>query len=206
MHFLQKPACNICFQPFEFKIDDEAVCGKCLQKRPEYFKALAVLAYNEQSGIIISRFKYHDQINLAKYFSQLMLNQAREILPDVDFIAPIPLHKLRIIKRKYNQAALLAKNIATLNDKKLILDLLVRTKNNKPQASLSQKMRQKNVAGIFKIKEKYLAKIKGKNILLIDDVITTGATAESCAKELKKASVNKVYVLTLAKTIANRCD
>jgi len=206
LHFLQKPACNICFQPFEFKIDDEMVCGKCLQKRPEYFKAVAVLGYNENSKIIITRFKYYDQINLAKYFAELMFKEMQEILPDIDFIAPIPLHKLRIIKRKYNQAALLAKNITIFSNKKLILDLLVRTKNNQPQAKLSQKMRRRNVAGIFKTKEKYLTEVRGKNVLLIDDVITTGATAESCAQELKRAGVNKVYVLTLAKTIANRHD
>jgi ComF family protein len=202
LHFLQKPACNICFQPFEFRIDDEALCGKCLQKRPKYFKAISVWAYNEQSRIIIARFKYYDQINLAKYFSELMLKQAQEIFPEIDFIVPIPLHKLRIIKRKYNQAAILAKNIAKLSDKKLILDLLVRTKNNQPQASLDQRMRHKNVRGIFRTKEKYLTKIKGKNILLIDDVITTGATIESCAQELKSAKANRIYTLTLAKTIA----
>ncbi len=200
LHFLQTPACNICFQPFEFKIDDEMVCGKCLQKPPEYFKALAVFNYDEASKTLITKFKYFDQINLAKYFAELMFKQAKEILPDVDFIAPIPLHKLRIISRKYNQSALLAKNIATLGDKKLLLDLLIRTKNNKPQASLNQRMRRKNVVGIFKAKERYYQEIKGRNVLLIDDVITTGSTIESCCKVLKKAGVAKIYVLTLAKT------
>ena len=200
LHFLQTPACNICFQPFEFKVDDQMICGKCLQKRPEYFKALAVLNYNETSKTLITKFKYFDQTNLAKYFAELMFKQAQEILPNIDFIVPIPLHKFRIIKRKYNQSALLAKNIGVLSDKKVLLDLLIRTKNSKPQALLSQKRREKNVAGIFKVKERYSTAIKGKNILLIDDVITTGATVESCCKVLKKFGTNKVYVLTLAKT------
>ena len=129
-----------------------------------------------------------------------MFKQAKEILPDIDFIAPIPLHKFRIIKRKYNQSALLAKNIGILSDKKVLVDLLVRTKNNKPQALLSQKARKKNVLGIFQVKEQYSAAIKGKNILLIDDVITTGATVESCCMVLKKYGVSRIYVLTLAKT------
>jgi ComF family protein len=200
IHFLQTTACNICFQPFEFKIDDEMVCGKCLQKPPEYFKALAVFNYDETSKTLITKFKYFDQINLAKYFSELMLKQAKEILPDIDFIVPIPLHKFRIIIRKYNQSALLAKNIAIFSKKKVLLDLLVRTKNNKPQANLNQRMRKKNVVGIFKVKEKYYQEIVGKNILLIDDVITTGATVESCCKVLKKAGATRVYILTLAKT------
>jgi len=203
LHFLQHPACNICFQPFEFKIDDEMVCGKCLQQRPEYFKALSVLKYDETSRILITKFKYFDQTNLAEYFAKLMFRQANTILSDIDFIAPIPLHKFRIIKRKYNQSALLAKNIGFLSKKIVLLDLLIRTKNNKPQASLNQKMRIRNVAGIFLVKEKYLGEIKGKNILLVDDVITTGATVQSCCKALKKFGAKKVYVLTLTKTIAN---
>ncbi len=200
LQFLQNPACDICFQPFEFEVSGQITCGKCLQKRPEYFKALAVLNYDETSRSLITKFKYFDQTNLAKYFAELMFKQAKEILPDIDFIAPIPLHKFRIIQRKYNQSALLAKNIAASGGKKMLLDLLIRTKNNKPQASLNQKMRKQNVAGIFKVKEKYLSEIKGKNILLVDDVITTGATAESCCKVLKKSGAEKIYVLTLAKT------
>lgn len=187
--------------PFEFHIDDEMICAGCASNKPEYFKAISVLKYDDSSSSLISKFKYSDQTHLAKYFAKLMTNSAAEILPDIDFIAPVPLHKLRIIKRKYNQSALLAKNISALSDKKLILDLLIRTKNNKPQAVLSQAQRMKNVQGIFKVKEKHLSKIKGKNILLIDDVITTGSTINACAKVLKKAGANRVYVLSLAKTV-----
>lgn len=208
LHFLQKPACNICFEPFKIKVGNEIICGKCSQNRPEYFKCLVVLQYNKASKILIKKFKYFDQTNLAKYFANLMFKQAQDILPDIDFIVPIPLHKFRIIKRKYNQSALLAKNIYRLwknntSEKNLMLDLVSRTKNNKPQASLNQKARQRNVTGIFEVKEKYLNKIKDKNILLIDDVITTGSTINSCCKALKKAGVKRIYVLTLAKTTFN---
>jgi ComF family protein len=201
LSFLQNPACKVCFMPFEFHVDEQMVCAKCFVDKPQYFKAISVLKYDDASGILISKFKYSDQTYLAKYFSKLMINSATEILPDVDFITCVPLHKFRIIKRKYNQSALLAKNIADLSNKKLITNLLVRIKNNKPQASLPQMKRIKNVQGIFKVTEKYLSKIKDKNILLIDDVITTGSTINSCAKALKKAGANKVYVLSLAKTV-----
>ena len=106
LHFLQDPACDICFQPFEFKVDDKVSCGKCMQNRPEYFKALAVLNYDENSKNLITKFKYFDQTHLAKYFAEMMLNQAREILPDVDFIAPIPLHKFRIIRRFHSHTSI----------------------------------------------------------------------------------------------------
>lgn len=203
LRFLHKPACDICFEPFEFKVDDKMLCGACLQRPPEYFKAVAILAYDEISKNLITKFKYFDQTDLVKYFAKLMFNGAKEMLEDVDFIAPVPLHKLRIIKRKYNQSAMLAKNISALGGKKSILDLLIRTKNNKPQASLNQKDRRKNVAGIFTVHQKYLPQIKGKNILLIDDVMTTGSTVEACAKTLKKAGAQKIYVLVIAKTLKN---
>lgn len=201
LHFLQKPACTICFHPFEFKVDDKMICAVCAQKRPSYFKAISVLSYDENSKILITKFKYFDQTQLAKYFSETMFKQAEEIFLTIDFICPVPLHKFRLIKRKYNQAALLAKNLSKLSNKKVILDLLVRTKNIRPQASLNKKSRQKNILGVFAVNKKYLEQIKGKNILLVDDVITTGATAEACAKVLNKAKVEKVYLLTMAKTV-----
>ena len=201
LHFLSKPSCAICDHPFEFKIDNEMICAACAQNKPEFDRALAVLNYDENSRILITNFKYFDQMHLAKYFAELMNRKAAEILYEVDFIAPVPLHKLRLIKRKYNQAAFLAKNIGKLSDKKVLLDLLIRTKNNPPQAELNQKQRRKNVAGIFKVKEKYLPQIKDKNILLIDDVITTGSTVSACAKILKKKGAGQVFVLTLAKRI-----
>lgn len=199
--FLQKPACNICFSPFEFHVADDAICGSCAQNRPEYFKAISVLKYDEFSGKLISNFKYFDQTHLTKYFSKIMNEAAQHVLPDIDYIAPVPLHKFKIIKRKYNQSALLAKQIAFLNNKKLLLNLLIRSKNSKAQAGLQKNQRLKNVVGIFRINQKFLDKVKDKNILLIDDVITTGATVNQCAKVLKKSGVNRVYVLTLAKTV-----
>ncbi|MCE3255648.1 MAG: utilization protein GntX [Rickettsiaceae bacterium] len=201
LYFLQKPACDICFHPFEFEVEDQIICGKCSKEKPEYFKALSVLNYDENSKILVTKFKYFDQTYLAKYFANLMFKQAMEILQEIDFIAPVPLHKFRIIRRKYNQAALLAKHFAELSGKKLISDLLVRTENNAQQTTLNQKTRRRNVAGIFKTKKKYLKQIKDKNILLIDDVITTGATCESCCKELKRSGAKRIYVLTLAKTV-----
>jgi ComF family protein len=201
IHFLQKPACSICFHPFEFKVDEEMTCAACLQRRPSYFKAISAINYDENSKILITNFKYFDQISIAKYFAQTMLNQAKDIMPDIDIICPVPLHKLRLIKRRYNQAALLTKNLSKLSGKKTILDLLIRTKNVKPQASLRKKSRQRNVIGIFALNKKYLEEIKEKNILLIDDVITTGATLEACSRVLKKAKIGRVYVLTIAKTV-----
>jgi len=200
LHFLQKPACSICFQPFRHKIEN-AICPKCLIKKPNYHKLIAVFKYDDASKKLITKFKYLDQTHLAKFFANLMFDRSKEMLSNIDFIAPIPLHKLRILKRKYNQSAMLAHEISKITKIKIIPDLLKRTRNTKPQASLNKKLRTKNLIKAFTINSKYEEKIKGKNILLIDDVVTTATTIEECSKVLLKSKVNHVCVLTIAKTI-----
>ena len=201
IRFLHKPACEICFWPFMFEVEGQIRCANCIKDPPVYFKSISVLKYDEFSKSLITKFKYSDKTYIARYFADLIFGYGKEILPDIDFIAPVPLHKLRLITRRYNQAALIANHFAKLSGKKIINDLLVRTKNTKAQATLNKKLRGKNIVGVFTLNKKYQQHIKGKNILLIDDVITTGATINSCSKVLKKSGVNKVYVLTLAKTV-----
>jgi ComF family protein len=218
IRFLQKPACGICFEPFlknnsqndsennsqndsENNSRNDLICGACIKSRPAYFKALAVVKYDEFSKSLITKFKYADKTYAAKYFAELMYKQAKEILPDIDFIAPVPLHKLRMISRKFNQSALLAAYISKLSGIETIPDLLFRIKNTGQQTRLNKKSRSQNIAQAFILNEKYRQKISAKNILLIDDVITSGATINACCRILNKSGADKIYVISLAKTI-----
>lgn len=201
IQFLHYPACEICFHPFNLEIKENLVCGNCIKDPPRYFKSISVIKYDEFSKELITKFKYSDKTYIAKYFASLMFNYSKNIISDIDFIAPVPLHKLRLIKRKYNQAALLANHLAKLSGKEIINDLLVRNSNTKAQAGLNKKLRSKNISGVFTLNKKYQNKILGKNILLIDDVITTGATINGCSRALLKERAAKIYVLTLAKVV-----
>lgn len=201
IHFLQKPACNICFQPFKFATNDQMLCASCIKKPPIYNKAISVIKYDQSSKKLITKFKYGDQTYISKYFSSLMYKNAHDIIYDIDFITPVPLSKLKMIRRKFNQSALIAQNFAKISNKKIIFDLLIKTRNTKAQAQLNKKLRSKNIFGSFSCNEKYRQMIFNKNILLIDDVITTGSTINACSKILKQFGVNKIYVLTLAKTV-----
>jgi ComF family protein len=201
IQFLHYPACEICFWPFEFEIKGKIICAACIKDPPRYFKSISVLKYDEFSKALITKFKYSDKTYIAKYFAGLMFNHVKEIIKDVDIIAPVPLHKFRLMRRKYNQAALIANHFAKLSGKKIINDLLIRSKNTKAQSGLNKKLRSKNIAGAFALNEKYLPEILGKNVLLIDDVITTGATIDACSKVLKKGKVERIYVVTLAKRV-----
>jgi ComF family protein len=113
----------------------------------------------------------------------------------------VPLHKKRLLQRKFNQSALLAKNLQKLAPQLIFFsDFLIRTKHTKPQTTLKKKQRENNLKNAFALNEKYSNQVRGKNFLLIDDVTTTGATLENCAKVLKKHGAKKIVTLTIAKT------
>ncbi|MBU6338876.1 MAG: ComF family protein [Rickettsiales bacterium] len=201
LQFITDPKCNICSHAFEFQVGDCLTCAKCLARKPAYDKVITVFRYNQIIKKIIGDFKYRDNISLAKKLTKIIFNKFSEELDEIDFIIAVPLHKKRLRKRKFNQAIILAKELAKLTDKRLYYDLLQRIKNTTPQASLSRKEREKNLNGAFILKDKYHELVKGKNILLVDDVMTTGSTLENCAKILKKYKAKKVIVLTIAKRV-----
>ena len=118
-----------------------------------------------------------------------------------DIITSVPLHKTRLFSRRYNQSALLCNNLGLLTGKKVNNELLIRHKKTPPQAGLSFNTRINNVKSAFKINPKFLNEIFDKNILLIDDVITTGSTIDACTKTLLRSGASNVFVLTLAMTV-----
>lgn len=131
-----------------------------------------------------------------------MINRIKEIEDKVDYIIPVPLHKTRLISRRYNQSAIICQQIATKLKFNFIGNLLVRIKNTKSQNKLNRQDRLKNTKKVFYVNKYYQNKIRGKNILLIDDVITTGATIDNCCIALKKYKANKIYVCSIAKTLS----
>ena len=157
--------------------------------------------YDEKTSKIVTGFKYSDKTHVSDDLAKMFVNFNKEIFAEADFITPVPMHKLRLVKRRYNQASLLANSVAKIAEKKVFHDLLVRIKNTPPQASLTKKERKKNLVGAFQIKQKYSSFVKGKKIILIDDVVTTGTTVNTIAKMLKKAGAADVFVITIAKTL-----
>lgn len=201
LSFITDPKCEICCQPFDFKTQEIFLCAKCSKKKPLYDKAISIMRYDDVSKKIILGLKYFDQTYLSKIIAKMMLNGAKDVALMSDLIVSVPLHKSKLGKRKFNQSILIAKNIAKIAKIPICYDILIRTKATKSQFVLKKDQRYKNLKDALIFNDKYLAKIKGLNILLIDDVITTGATIHQCCRVLRKAGVNKIYVLTLAKTV-----
>ena len=204
LRFITAPQCHCCGHPFEYELPGEALCGACIQDEPPYDMARAVLCYDDASRKLVTRFKFGDMLHPAKTLASWMARAGKECLQDADYIIPVPLHHIRLVRRRYNQAAILAAAISKQSGVPLLVDAMTRTRHTTPQSGLSRRQRKINVRGAFNINPRQLNLLKNKRILLVDDVMTTGATLEACTKALKKAGAAEVRVLTLARTLLEK--
>jgi len=197
--FLQGPACAYCGYPFDFDHGvSEAVCGQCLSHPPAYDRARAAVRYDDGSRRMIISFKHGDRTDYGNFFSQLLTQASHGLDMAGALVVPVPLHKKRLQKRRYNQAALIAGAFARKKALDHCPDLLIRRKHTPPQEG-NHSHRRRNVAGAFRLNSKYGGDVKDRTIVLIDDVYTTGATVQACAQILKRAGVGAVNILTIAR-------
>ncbi len=201
MHFISEPFCHACGLPFEFNIGEKALCGRCMEHKPAYAQARALFRYDEASKGQILAFKYLDKTQLAPVFGEWIARIAGHYEDRVQAIVPVPLHYLRLISRRYNQATLLAHALAEYLRLPVLPDTLRRIRATPPQSGLTRKQREDNMRGAFRVAENKRAFIKGKSVMLVDDVMTTGATLNACARALHDAGARDVYVFTLARTV-----
>lgn len=201
LRFLGPPQCAACGYPFEYDPGVGTLCGACTARRPAFDRARAVFAYDEASRAPLLAFKHADRTDAAPAFARLMATAAAELLPDAGLVVPVPLHRRRLIARRYNQSALLAKALARHAGLRAAADLLVRTRHTPSQGGLSATGRRRNVRGAFAVRGGLAPMLRDAHVLLVDDVLTTGATAEACAAALKRAGAGAVDVLTLARVI-----
>ena len=194
------------------KIQKESLCKKCEEKIKKYKKDIVIRSKNNYFEELISIFKYEglirekiiqykfqDKSYIYNTFAKIILKNEKVcgLFKKYDIIIPVPIHRKRKLQRGYNQTQLIAKEIAKNIDIKLCDDVLVKSKNTIAQSKLNKNKRKQNIKNAFKVLN--LEKIQGKNILLFDDIFTTGSTVNECSKILKKAGAKTVGVLTIAK-------
>jgi ComF family protein len=203
INFIVPPLCGRCGQPFAFGQGeaDEFICGACLADPPDYDRARAVFQYGDASREMILAFKHGDRMEGAPAFAAWMARAGAELLGDAHLIVPVPLHPKRLFRRRYNQSAVLALAVARITGKQAIVDALARIRHTPPMGGLSREARLRNLRGAIEVRPGRAAVLEGCNIVLIDDVLTTGATALACTRALRKAGAARVDVLSLARVV-----
>jgi ComF family protein len=175
-----------------------------LANPPAYGRARAVMRYDDNSRRLILAFKHADRLDMGPSLAAWSARAGAELLESADLIAPVPLHRFRLWRRRYNQAAVLAMALSNVAGRPVLIDLLRRVRSTPSQAGLSASQRRRNVQGAFAVRASRAAGLKAKRVLLIDDVMTTGATVESCARALLAAGAAQVDILTIARVVQAR--
>jgi len=199
--FISSPQCTRCGAPFAEAIGAGVQCGACLRRPPRFRRARAALVYDDTSKQLVLPFKHGDRTDMARACGRWMARAGGALLAEAELIAPVPLHWRRLFTRRYNQALLLARAAARSSPGRLAPDLLRRARWTGSQAGLRAEERRENVRRAFDLHPRWVDAVRNRTVLLVDDVLTTGATVEACALALQRGGARHVDVLTLARVV-----
>jgi ComF family protein len=197
--FLEAPVCDGCGLPFDYDMGPGVRCAACEARPRAFARARAACLYDEHSRDLILQFKHADRTDLADLFSRWLGRAAAELIEQADAVVPVPAPPLRLIRRRYNQAAEMARPLARRAGLAYWPGALKRKRAGESQAGKSGAGRRRNVAGAYATPPGWDKRLKDRRILLVDDVMTTGATAEACAKALLKAGARSVDLAVIAR-------
>jgi ComF family protein len=197
--YLEAPVCDGCGMPFDYDLGPGVRCAACEARPRAFARARAACLYDEASRDLILQFKHADRTDLARLFSLWIGRAAAELLVEADAVVPVPMHPLRLVRRRYNQAAEMARPLARRAGLAYWPGALARRRGGESQAGKSGSGRRRNVAGAYVCQPGWAARLAGKRILLVDDVMTTGATAEACARALLKSGARAVDLAVIAR-------
>lgn len=216
LRFITTPQCMCCGYPFELDQDDQArpsssegadagqlLCAGCLQKKPAFDLARAALVYDDFSRDYLLRFKHADRGDLTPLLARWMYQAGQGIWDQADVIIPVPLHRRRLLARRYNQSGLLAARLSSMTGVPWDGLVLQRKRYTRSLGGLGPSSRKREVGGAFEIDENRAARsgLSGTRVVLIDDVLTTGATVNACVRALKQSGVMHVSVITVARVV-----
>jgi ComF family protein len=198
--FIAPPLCSRLGVPLPYDTGEPSLSAAAIADPPVYDRARAAARYSSTMRDLIQSFKYGDRHEGVPLFGRWMAAAGAELLADADVIVPVPLYRSRLWSRRFNQSAMLAQEVGKLTGVPVDCFLLARVKRTPSQVGLTAAQRRKNVAGAFRVTAAKGA-LRGKRIVVVDDVITTGATAEACARVLKRAGAASVDILALARAV-----
>lgn len=206
--FVTDPCCACCGRPFGSAMQGGAsgLCTDCREHPPAWTAARAALRYDDQARRVLLPFKHGDRIETARALAPHMARAGATLLRAADWLVPVPLHRRRLLSRRYNQSALLAQALARLSGRPAVLDGLRRTRATPSLGHKTGTERRAEVSGAFVVRPSRAGQIADSRVLLIDDVMTSGATADACAHALLAAGAARVDVLVAARVADARLE
>lgn len=196
--YLEDPVCDALGIPFAYDEGEGALSAAALADPPPWDRGRAAVLFDDAAKGLVHSLKYRDVTEAGLFMARMMARAGRDLLANADVVMPVPLHRSRLWKRRFNQAAFLAKPLAAACGKAMATDILLRQRATPQQVGLNAEARRKNVRKAFMVPFEKSGLISGKTIVLVDDVRTTGATLAACVVALKKAGAAQVFVLTFA--------
>ncbi|MCP4320239.1 MAG: ComF family protein [Hyphomicrobiales bacterium] len=196
---MERPWREVLGTPFSYDMGDAVLSADAIADPPAFAKARSAVLYDEAARLLVQRLKYKDRVDLAGAMAGWMARAGGDVICAAETVVPVPLHRRRLMKRQYNQAAELARALAVRTRLPYLPAALLRTRATRLQVGLGTQARADNVKGAFAVPAGRQTQIAGKAILLVDDVYTTGATVKAATRALLKAGAGKAFVLTFAR-------
>ncbi len=197
--FIAGTACVKCGVPMMGESGPEDVCESCLRHPPAWDSGAAAMLYSGAGRRMVLQLKHGDRLDTVPRLAAWMAGAGSDLVARADVIAPVPLHWRRLIRRRYNQSAELGRALGRISGRPMVADLLVRRRMTTPQEGMTRTARAANQEGAFGVNPRHAGRVAGRSVLLIDDVLTSGATLSNCADTLRAAGAARIDVLVLAR-------
>lgn len=201
LSFIERPFCEVLGTPFSHDPGKGILSADAIATPPPFDRLRAVALYDDRARALVHALKYRDRTDLAPMMARWMLRAGEGAAEAADAIVPVPLHRYRLVWRKFNQSAELARALGALAGTPVLLDTVRRTRRTRRQVGLGPRAREDNVRGAFAITGEGRERLFGRRVVLVDDVYTTGATVCAVTRALKRAGVAEVTVLTFARAL-----